>query len=85
MSAENLQSWVSRSSGKSSVAVPFAGSGRSKPDSIALNSSPFERFVLQNPENGSEHAYIDFVAGISWALMKRQPPHAGERALPLQY
>jgi hypothetical protein len=59
--------------------VLFTGSGRFNPGSIALNSSPFERSVLQNPENSSKHVYIDFVAGIFWALIKRQPPHAGER------
>lgn len=31
----------------------------------SIKLAPFERFVLQNPENGSEPAYIDFVAGIS--------------------
>lgn len=31
----------------------------------SIKLAPFERFVLQNPENGYEPAYIDFVAGIS--------------------
>lgn len=30
-----------------------------------IKLAPFERYVLQNPETGSELAYIDFVAGIS--------------------